>query len=59
MGFLPGRDGEPPKAPSGPQLGPRGGPDAKSVLLPVLAALVAGVLVARAIDWRSHAHPRD
>lgn len=28
-------------------------------LLVVGAALVAGIIVARLIDWRSHAHPRD
>ena len=30
-----------------------------SPFLVVGAALVAGILVARLIDWRSHAHPRD
>jgi len=51
-------------APSGPQLGehpvppaapaPRGGPNPFVV---VGAALVLGVVVARWIDWRGHAHP--
>jgi hypothetical protein len=47
-------------APSAPQLGPRkrraGGP---SPLLVVGAAFVAGVFIAKVIDWRGHAHPRD
>jgi hypothetical protein len=54
----------PAPAPSGPQLGSRpkkrkkkgGGP---SPVLVVGAALVAGVLLAKVIDWRGHAHPRD
>jgi hypothetical protein len=51
-------------APSGPQLGPRppkkgrggGGPNPWLV---VGAALAAGILLAKWIDWRGHAHPRD
>jgi hypothetical protein len=49
-------------APSGPQLGPRpkqpgrGGPNPFIV---VGAALVVGIAVAKFIDWRGHAHPRD
>ena len=55
----PGR-ATPPAAPTAPQR-PKarrkgGGP---SPLLIVGAALVAGIVVARVIDWRSHAHPRD
>jgi hypothetical protein len=57
------KPGEPPRAPRGPQLGARptprrsrGGP---SPLLVIGAALLAGVLIAKAIDWRGHAHPRD
>jgi hypothetical protein len=52
---------EPPRAPSGPQLGPpeqpkrSGGP---SPLLVVGAAFVAGIALAKWIDWRGHAHPR-
>lgn len=52
---------EAPRAPSGPQLGLRpkrvrsGGP---SPFLVVGAALVAGVALAKWIDWRGHAHPR-
>jgi hypothetical protein len=55
--------GEPRVAPSGPQLGgrpapperKRGGPNPFVV---VGAALVLGVVAARWIDWRGHAHPR-
>jgi hypothetical protein len=47
-------------APSGPQLGerpkPEGGPNPFVV---VGAALVAGIVIAKLIDWRGHAHPRD
>jgi hypothetical protein len=51
-------------APSAPQLGKRpkpkrgkgGGPNP---FLVVGVALVVGVLLAKAIDWRGHAHPRD
>jgi hypothetical protein len=57
------KPGQPPRAPRGPQLGVRptprrsgGGP---SPFLVVGAALLAGMLVAKLIDWRSHAHPRD
>ena len=58
----------PPPAPSAPQLGgrrpkrkkrskPRGG--GPSPLLVVGAALAVGILAAKVIDWRGHAHPRD
>lgn len=52
-------------SPTGPQLGKRpkrkrrgggGGPDP---FLIVGAALVAGIVLAKWIDWRGHAHPRD
>ena len=47
-------------APSGPQLGSRprangGGPNPFVI---VGAAFALGVVLAKAIDWRSHAHPR-
>ena len=51
----------PRRSPSGPQLGPRStggksrGPNPFAV---VGAAAAAGVLVAKIIDWRGHAHPR-
>jgi hypothetical protein len=49
-----------PAAPSGPQLGerpadPSEGPSAVVVLL---AAFAAGIVLAKLIDWRGHAHPR-
>jgi len=58
---------EPPPAPSGPQLGSRPKPKKKSKkggkgpapLLVVGAALVAGIVLAKVVDWRGHAHPRD
>ena len=49
-------------APSGPQLGPRPkkpGRSGPNPLIVVGAALVVGVAVAKLIDWRGHAHPRD
>jgi hypothetical protein len=48
-------------APSGPQLGERrkpkngGGPNP---FLVIGAALAAGIVLAKLIDWRGHAHPR-
>jgi hypothetical protein len=47
-------------APSGPQLGPRskrggGGPNPFAVLA---VAFVVGLVLAKVIDWRGHAHPR-
>ncbi len=48
-------------APSGPQLGgrPRTGGDGPSPYLVVGVALALGILLAKVIDWRGHAHPRD
>ena len=49
-------------APSG-QLGrrpkPRGKKSGPSPFLIVGAAFAAGILIAKIIDWRGHAHPRD
>jgi hypothetical protein len=55
------KPGETPVAPTGPQLEPdskprRGGPNPWLV---IGAAFAVGVLVAKVIDWRGHAHPRD
>jgi hypothetical protein len=52
--------GEPPRAPSGPQLGERpsprtGGP---SPFLVIGIALAGGIVLAKVLDWRGHAHPR-
>lgn len=50
-------------APSGPQLGrrpkPRGKKSGPSPFLIVGAAFAAGILIAKIIDWRGHAHPSD
>lgn len=47
-------------APAGPQLQtrrvPKGGPNPWLVLG---AALVAGIALAKVLDWRGHAHPRS
>ncbi len=48
-------------APSGPQLGKRkkpgtGGPNP---FLVIGIALATGILLAKIVDWRGHAHPRD
>ncbi len=61
----PAPDVPPPSGPSGPQLGARpgkkqggdagGGPNPFVV---IGAALFAGIVLAKAIDWRGHAHPR-
>jgi hypothetical protein len=47
--------------PGGPQLGPRPTPPgatARNPWMVVGIAFAAGVILAKAIDWRSHAHPR-
>ena len=51
-------------APSGPQLGSRPKPEKTSTggpnpWLVVGVALAAGILLAKWIDWRGHAHPRS
>lgn len=50
-----------PVAPSAPQIGRRktGGGGGPNPFLVVGAALVAGIVLAKLIDWRGHAHPRD
>jgi hypothetical protein len=54
--------GEGTVAPTGPQLDERpnpkraGGPSPWAV---IGAALVTGIILAKVIDWRGHAHPRD
>jgi hypothetical protein len=48
-------------APSGPMLAPSpdGAKSGPNPLVFVAGALAAGVLLAKLVDWRSHAHPRD
>jgi hypothetical protein len=54
----------PPPPPPAPEAKPKkkkkkarsGGP---SPLLVVGGALVAGIVIAKVVDWRGHAHPRD
>lgn len=57
-----GRPGHEPVAPAAPQLGRRSNPmrgrGGVNPLLVVGAAFAAGIVVAKVIDWRSHAHPR-
>ena len=52
-----------PRAPSGPQLGkrpkpPKRGRGGPNPFVVVGAAFAAGVVLAKWIDWRGHAHPR-
>jgi hypothetical protein len=54
--------GRPTVARSGPQLGKRKKPKGKGGPNPWLVvgvAVAAGVFLAKWIDWRGHAHPRD
>jgi hypothetical protein len=56
------RPGEPRRAPAGPQLGGR--PDLRrrngpSPWLVLGGAIVGGYFIAKVVDWRGHAHPRD
>jgi hypothetical protein len=39
--------------------GPPGPSDATRLAIAVAAAFVVGALLARWLDWRTHAHPRD
>ena len=51
-----------PAAPSAPQPGARPKPKQKGGLNPLIivgAALVAGIVIAKVIDWRGHGHPSD
>ncbi|MBA3384871.1 MAG: hypothetical protein H0T20_09495 [Actinobacteria bacterium] len=54
------KPGEPRRAPAGPQLGrpkpKRKGPSPWAVLG---GAIVGGYFLAKVVDWRGHAHPRD
>jgi hypothetical protein len=48
-------------APSGPQVGkrPRLGRGGPSPFVVIGAAFAVGILLAKVIDWRGHAHPRE
>jgi hypothetical protein len=49
-------------APSGPQLGKRPKPKRTTGPNPFVVlgvAFAAGILIAKVVDWRGHAHPRD
>jgi len=51
--------GSAPRAPSGPQHGPREPGERKgSPFLVVGTAFAAGIALAKLVDWRGHAHPR-
>ena len=54
------KPGETPAAPSGPQISKRPKPPGAgpNPLLVVGIALAAGIVLAKLIDWRGHAHPR-
>lgn len=54
-------DQQPAAAPTGSQAGSRANPpgEGPNPFLVVGAALVLGIVLAKVIDWRSHAHPRD
>jgi hypothetical protein len=56
--------GKAPLSPTSPQLGKRKKPKKKgdggpNPYLIIGAALVAGIALAKWVDWRGHAHPRD
>jgi len=57
------KPGEGRVAPSGPQLGKRDRPGGRrsgpNPWLVIGVALAAGIVVAKVVDWRGHAHPRD
>jgi hypothetical protein len=52
--------GAPVRAPAGPQLGkrPTGAGTQKNPFVVAGAAFAVGAVLAKAIDWRGHAHPR-
>jgi hypothetical protein len=48
------------QAPAGPQIGkPRKREGGPNPFLVMGAALAAGIVLAKLLDWRGHAHPRD
>jgi len=53
------KPGRAPIAPTGPQLSKRKSGGGPSPFLVIGVALAAGIVLAKWIDWRGHAHPRD
>jgi hypothetical protein len=54
------RPGEPRLSPSGPQLDrPKKKAKGPSPWLVIGVAVATGIAIAKIIDWRGHAHPRD
>jgi hypothetical protein len=57
------KPGEPRTAPAGPQLGSRPKPKrtrkGPSPWVVLGGAIVGGYFLAKVVDWRGHAHPRD
>jgi hypothetical protein len=55
------KPGEPRRAPGGPQLPARTMPTRKgpNPWLVLGGAIIGGYFVAKVVDWRGHAHPRD
>jgi len=57
------KPGRAPISPTSPQLGtrpkPKKGGRGPNPWLVVAVALAAGIVLAKSIDWRGHAHPRD
>ena len=57
------RPGDTRRAPAGPQLGSRSKPKGqRKGLNPWLVlggAIIGGYFIAKVVDWRGHAHPRD
>jgi len=57
------KPGQPRRAPAGPQLSERPKPKAKrqgpSPWVVLGGAIVGGYFLAKVVDWRGHAHPRD
>jgi hypothetical protein len=56
---LPPRHGTVAPADPQPDTRPTGGRGGPNPFLVIGVALVAGIVLAKVIDWRGHAHPRD
>jgi hypothetical protein len=55
------KPGEPRRAPGGPQLAARPKPrrNGPNPWLVLGGAIIGGYFIAKVVDWRGHAHPRD